>query len=137
MAICDPNANPAPPKQARVLTGGEITPEIQRYARTIAEDTSIPIGSIYRRVMKLATGESKPLIFWVSCHSYTQIGDQQIPGAFHGVSVYLDLAPHAGTVGESTDWGMVALSAGAVSVVIAGFFFALKLADRRPKRPKT
>lgn len=129
MSACDPAANPAQPSPARILTPGEITPEIQAQAALLA-NSDAAIGLQLKKNMAVRGGKVLPLIFWVSCHSYTQIGDQQIPGRYHGASVYVDLSATADE--KQTDWKMVAASGFAVAAVVAGFWYVAK--GMRPHR---
>jgi hypothetical protein len=125
--ICNPAANPPPPKDARIRTS--VTPAMQRACKARADDLAVPIGSELR-----TTIDGARVVLWVSCHGYTQVGDQRIPGAFHGCSVYDDLSPAsapAPAVGETTDWGAVAVTAGAIGTVVAGFWLMLRAAGRK------
>jgi len=88
--------------------------------------SSTPIGYFER-----VTIDGERVVLWVSCHSYTQQGSQQIPGAYHGCEVLNDLSliqqpPVGAAQGGDTDWAAVAVSAGAAALVIGSFWWFMK-----------
>ena len=122
-------ANPPPPKNARVLADGEVTPKMQAFAALHANSNDA-IGSEFRDTI-----DSKPIIAWVNWHTERWNTDgTKTPGCFHSVTLYLDLAPPL-TSGRGTDWKIVVVSGVAVTVVVGGFALMLKYAGRAAAAP--
>lgn len=141
---CSMSQNGALPAGLRVLTEAEITPTMQQWAVQVnGLNEPIPEIGKHRKWYLARDGRTwLPLVAASLCHNYTVINGQQVPGLFHGVTLLVatteawlpqsaptpPVPPPAPT--KQTDWGLVALGAGAIAVVVGGFFAALKLAER-------
>jgi hypothetical protein len=140
MAICSVANNPPHPSGIRILSNDELTPEIQRYAASFAYSND-PIGSIHKKWFSNPKYGQIPIVILVECHGATVKPDGTvIPGAYHGATAFRatdpSMYPEALTAPEGgpTDWGVVALTSAAAVGVVAAFWWALKAADRRPRR---
>lgn len=114
--ICNPAANPPPPKDA-VPIGNALTPAMRAACVKLAYDGSVPIGHEER-----VTIDGVRVVLWTSCHSYTVNADgSQTPGAYHGCSVYRDTSPIAPRGGGGMSGGAMlgALAALAAAAVVA------------------
>ena len=90
-AVCDPKGNPPIPSGIVPWSqsGVRLTPEIQQWASRIANDLTVPIGSIHKRWFG-----NVPVVGIVLCHDYTVLPDgSKRYGAYHGVTVFYPVAP--------------------------------------------
>jgi hypothetical protein len=129
VAICSAAQNPPIPKGLRVLHESELTPAMQRWAKGYADDVSIPIGTAFRQWWgKL------PVVAMVLCHTYTVIAGEQIPGLYHGVTLFVatDPAWYPDVEGDEreTNWPLVGVCTLALGVVTGAFVWAIKKTGR-------
>lgn len=87
-----------------------------------SENMSIAIGTVERTVT-----DGVRVVYVTNCHD-RHAGETQASGAYHGCSVWLDTSSAAE---KETDWAMVGLSAGAIGVVVWGFWYVAKRVNRR------
>jgi hypothetical protein len=133
MAVCDVSQNAAVPAWLTPLAsaGIAVTPAMQQWAASFANDLTIPVNSV-----RMAWFDGNPIAAWINCHSYTVVQGQQIPGAYHGASLYLvnDPAHYPPTAlpvtPQSVDWAIVGISGAAIAGVVGLFFVALSQAER-------
>jgi hypothetical protein len=133
MAVCDVSQNAAVPAWLTPLAsaGIAVTPAMQQWAAGFANDLTIPVNSV-----RTAWFDGKPIAAWINCHSYTVVQGQQIPGAYHGASLYLvnDPAYYPPTAlpapMETVNWALVGISGAAIAGVVGLFFVALSQAGR-------
>lgn len=134
MAICDPSQNQPIPQGLRPLQDSEVTPEMQGWAASIANDLSIPIGDFSHRRWFFRGAFKVPIVGGVLCHSYTQQGENQIPGAYHGVTLFQatsqEMMPREAQAidgaDRKTDWTLVAGGGLAIAAVTAAFLYVVK-----------
>lgn len=125
--VCNPAANPPLPSFAAPI-GSRLTPAMRAECVKRADDMGVPIGTVERMTI-----DGVPVVLVTNCHSYT-VGPSgaKTYGAYHGCSVWLDKGGSGDLAQgpEKTDWKSVALSGAAITLVVTGFWMALKTTGR-------
>ena len=129
MAVCDPSQNPPIPKGLRLMQDGEVTPKMQAWAKGYADDLSIRIPTYFKRWWG-----NLPVVAAVLCHTSTRQGGVDIPGLYHGVTLFVATSPEwyppadRTTTDAGTDWPMVVVGGVAIATVTSLFFLAIRKA---------
>ena len=135
MAVCDPSQNPPIPSGLRHLQDNEVTPEMQSWAASIANNLAWPIGDFSNRRWFTRGAFRIPIVAGVLCHSYTQQGEQRVAGAYHGVTLFQATSPemfpqeiHPDTTesSRSTDWNLVGVGALTIAIVTGAFLYVVR-----------
>lgn len=132
MPVCSVSQNaPAPAWLMPFAQAGiAVTPPMQQWAATLANDLSVPLNSVHA-----AWFGGQPIAALVNCHAFTVNPDgSQTAGAYHGASLYLitDPAHYPPAPGGAApvDWPIVAGTGVVLACVVGAFFLALKGAGR-------
>jgi hypothetical protein len=124
MSICSDSQNTPVPSWLTPIgqAGIAVTPAMQQFAAKYAYDSSVPLNTYYA-----AWFGGQPIAAWVNCHTFTTVGGQNIPGFFHGASLFLitDPSKYPPVPGSppGTSWG---LTAGALLAIAVGTYFATR-----------